>query len=512
MESNERFKYFVSTLIRYRTLWIVPAIAGMMLSAGYVMFLKSESWTARQTLIVRDDMLGQTYKPGQFASAESMKSAQETLLEIARKPQVIQNALIQLGPPSKGLFSGTGNWPSEETIESVQGMVSFSAPNGAEFGKTEVVVLNVRAQSRDRTRRFMELMLDEIDKKMSEVRVLRLQSMESELTQARDAAALSLEQSVKKLRQMEQGLGSDAAQMAGLASPYASGDFKLEISQLRQERRIAENELDTALATQEMLIAANLDPEKALAASADFLSKQPTLQALQTTKVKAQETYAQSLGNHTQEHPVVKASLTTIAAMDQQIYDELENLSIAIENQIATIQAKIHRLDEAEQKELDRLSNLGAKRVDHLTVNSEVTQKQQVFQASQAALAEVQTLRLAAGEVEWLTRIDGPQVATRPDGIGKSDRLGRRIVRTPDGIGIGHADRTPDGNGTAQSIWTTHPIVQTRQRSTDYRSARRSRRTNNRLRATLGVRCGGLHRRQAYGICEISTGSIQTDR
>jgi len=73
----------------------------MLMGAGlaiiYAWALRSETWSAKQSLIVRDDLLGQSYKPGQFDSLDSQKSAQETIFEIARKPQVIRNALQQLG-------------------------------------------------------------------------------------------------------------------------------------------------------------------------------------------------------------------------------------------------------------------------------------------------------------------------------------------------------------------------------------------------------------------------------
>ena len=101
----------------------------MLLACAYVFLIRAETWSARQSLIVRDDLLGQSYKPGRFDSLDSMKTAQETILEISRRPQVIRNALEKLGPESNGFLGmGKSNWPSEEVIEVVQGAISFSAP------------------------------------------------------------------------------------------------------------------------------------------------------------------------------------------------------------------------------------------------------------------------------------------------------------------------------------------------------------------------------------------------
>ena len=234
METNQRLEYVTSTLFRYHKLWLYPAIAGVALAVVYVFFFKSPVWTARQALTTRDNLLGQVYKPGQFSSLELMKSAQETILEVARKPQVIRNALTRLGPPSTNMLpTFNSSWPSEEAIEDAQGMITFSAPNGAEFGKTENFILNVKSSSRDRARKLIGLLMDEIDDKISEVRDRKLQSMESELVQTRDAAFLSLEKSTRKLRAMEDKLGADVSTMNGLNNTLAGDDsVKRELSQI----------------------------------------------------------------------------------------------------------------------------------------------------------------------------------------------------------------------------------------------------------------------------------------
>ena len=73
-------------------------ILGLVLSGIYNKLLAKKTYTARQSLILRDDLLGDAYKPSRFESEESLKSAQETILEIARKPQVVRAVLDQLGP------------------------------------------------------------------------------------------------------------------------------------------------------------------------------------------------------------------------------------------------------------------------------------------------------------------------------------------------------------------------------------------------------------------------------
>jgi len=61
-----------------------------------------------------------------------MKSAQETILEIARKPEVIRNVMEQMEESSSSFFGSAGI--SDNDIEEMQGDIEFGAPNGAEFG------------------------------------------------------------------------------------------------------------------------------------------------------------------------------------------------------------------------------------------------------------------------------------------------------------------------------------------------------------------------------------------
>ncbi len=420
METNLRLEYAISTLVRFRKLWIIPAVAGLVLSLLYVFFVRSETWTARQTLIVRDDMLGQSLKPGQFSSLESMKSAQETILEIARRPEVIRSVLTTLGPKSKGLFFNASRYPDAATIEDVQGLISLSAPNGAEFGKTEVMTLNAKSSSPERSQRFIELLLEEMEKNINEVRMSRLQSMESELLLARNGARAALELSMEKLRVMEDTLGADIGTMNGLNSAQPGDTFaKSEISQILVEQRAAQVQLDSALSAQQQLNEAKLNPERVFTTSANFLQTEPKLQALSKSLVDAQKAYADNTGRFEDLHPAVRSSRETVRVMREQIFQELESLSLSLNSQITELQQRIARLDGLADQHRARLVELGSKRVDHLAVNGEFIKKSEVFNQFESRLSEVRSLRASTGNVAWLTRIGAPQLATRPDGMGK---------------------------------------------------------------------------------------------
>ncbi len=397
-------------------------VAAIVLSAIYVMFLRSETWSARQSLIVRDDLLGQSYKPGRFESLESMKSAQETILEIARKPQVIRNAMQKLGPEPAGLFGSSGDdesWPSEKVIESVQGTISLSAPNGAEFGRTEVIILNAKASSRERSREFIGYLMDEIIAKTGEVRATRLHSMEDELSQAYDTARLALEQSKDKLRSLDRQLGPDVDVMNALSDPQGtSNPIKNELSQIGIEKRSVESEIETAKGVLEMLIAARDNPEGLVNISSDLTKHQPTLSLLQLELVKAKGALAKISSLKTDEHPEVKGGKNELDEIQQYIYRELDNTIEGMRNDIAVLEQRGRRLDDDIEKLETRLISLGEQLADYSDIRSEVRQRNETFNKIQADLAEIQGLA-ASTHANLLTPVGEPQVSTTPDELGK---------------------------------------------------------------------------------------------
>ena len=320
---RDRIEHFVKTLSKYRMLLIVPTVVCTVLALGYAVF-KSNSWTARQSLVIRDDLVGKSFKPGRFESLDSLKSAQETILEIARKPQVISNALKNLGPPPM-MLTGRSSWPSEKVIEDVQGTISIGAPNGAEFGKTEVILLSTKASTRERSRKFIELLLTEIDWKLREVRSAKIHSMSEELAQAVETARISFEQSAKRLQEMDAKFGADLSTLRSLNLPNSSdGSLQKTIIEIRAEQRRQATEVDLAKKQQEMLIKSYEDPVQYLVTSSDLLKMQPRLEQLVAGLSASQLELAKVSGKYTEEHTEVKSAKRAILDIKIQILKEIQ--------------------------------------------------------------------------------------------------------------------------------------------------------------------------------------------
>jgi len=436
--SNPRLDHILHTLIERRKLWLIPGCVALLTSWVYCYFIRSESYTARQTLIVRDDLLGQSLKPGQFESLDLMKSAQETILEIARKPQVVRNAMKTIGPARPGWFGVSASWPDDETIEEVQGSIELSAPNGAEFGHTETVHLTTKSSSRERAAEFVLALLDEINVKLNEVRDLKLQSMTDELTLIRDSARESLSDSAARLSKMEREIGPDLPTLRALSDPQSGeGAMSQTLLQIRSERRQFENRLHSAQNQRKTLIAATHDPNAILATSDELFSFQPALSRLKQELIEAQSALAESVGRYEQAHPQVQKQQEQVRSMHRQIHLELDSAKRGLKGQIASLTQKVEK-SLAQEAEIDnRFNRISSKRVTYLGLDEEVKKKSEVFNEAQGHLAAVQRLGSSEFDVTLLTPVDEPQVSTRADGLGaKTTILGSGLAGILAGFGL----------------------------------------------------------------------------
>ncbi len=416
MRSNNLLEHIYLCLRKYLWVWLAPMILGLVLSGVYNKLLATKTYTARQSLILRDDLLGDAYKPSRFESEESLMSAQETILEIARKPQVVKAVLEQLGPASS--FSFSTNYPSAETIEDVQGNITLSAPNGAEFGKTEAVVLSVKTVDAERSRKFVNLLLDEIDSKLSEVRLLRLGSMRSELEQAGQNALKSLNDSSQRLQDLEKSFGAEITTIRGLNDPQGGGGFDLKINQIRLEQRQAAAQLASAIKQRELLQQAQRNGGVEFVTSNELLQLQPALQGIMTNLSTAMAQLAIDEGRYTSLHPQLRRSQRAVKMQKQQLFDSIGTTVKGLDSQIETLNSLKQRLSDSIVQLESRLEALTEQRVPYATLEEEVKKKTEVYNDVQGQLAEVQSYASSTGNVAMLTRVDDPQVSSRPDQIG----------------------------------------------------------------------------------------------
>jgi len=285
-ESRQRINYLLSTIRNHAMLLVVPAILGLVLAAFYAFFLMPEMWTARQSFLIRDDLSGTAFKPGRFDSEEARKSAQETILEVARRPLVVRSVLEKLGPDS--MLAGS-NWVTDEVIEDTQKAIDISAPNGAEFGKTDAIVLTAKSSTRERTRKFIELLSEEITTQTNRIRSLRFESMESESYQAYQAAVKARDDAINRLNDLDQRLGSDFGFLTLRGNQPGQPTQPSGVEAIQSEILRKQDELEQAEIVFAALLKAFENPKQASQLPSEVAAAQPKIENTMAKLLDLQE-------------------------------------------------------------------------------------------------------------------------------------------------------------------------------------------------------------------------------
>ena len=126
----------VAWLYRYRWRWILPAV---LIAAATTVFaaLKPSEWDASQALTIRNEAANNALGPGKFGHSEERRTAQETVLELAKSRAVLAAALEIVGPPARRQYP-SAPWPTEKEVDDFRENVALTPPKGAELGRTEV--------------------------------------------------------------------------------------------------------------------------------------------------------------------------------------------------------------------------------------------------------------------------------------------------------------------------------------------------------------------------------------
>lgn len=399
-----------------RHTWL-PTVLGCALvaafAAGVWSILFPGSYTASQSLVVRDDLLGDSYKPGRFNSLESMKSAQETIFHIARKPEVIAAAASDSGLAQGEL--------SPRDIEEFQGRISLASPNGGELGKTEVFVLRVKQSSGDRASQFLAALTSEIEKHLRVFRTDMLTSMQSELSLNLDRSETRYQQLAGEIRQIEAEVGPDLQSLRAMVDPLSGGtDLQRTVEQLRTEIRSAQNECDRVTKQIELveLVIKAANPDS-LTTSNELLELQPVLKRLNEGLVDARLSLSRARGAYDDGHPSIEIAKAAVEQTVEQIRAELVTTAEGLLSQKELHQQKISRLLALEQDYSARVLALGKLRVSYKTLNDELVRHGETLAKTRTELATIASLAESSNEVNLITRVGRPHLAARPDGLSK---------------------------------------------------------------------------------------------
>lgn len=417
---------YTSLLCTQWKLW-VPVTVGCFLLAATYSLVKPDQWQATQSVLLRDEAAGQLSGQGRFDSIDTMKAAQEMVVEVARNQAVLEATLKQVGPPLGSRVKG--EWPTLTDIESLRKNVSVSPPNGAEFGTTEVLHISVDADHRERAIVLTSTLCQQMDIALKSIRNRRANSVIAELENAELLAQQELARATETLKTQETKVGSDLGELRSL-NDATSGDGNLRNAwnQIKQQIRDGEAELVKLDEQLNILEAAQNDPDHLIATPNQLLESQPSLRRLKDGLVDAQLRTSQLMGKMSQSHPQV---LSAVAAEEEVRRKLRSELGIAIRGVQADLQLQRSRLKSINTQEIgvrERLDSLASIRAGYANLVADVDKCTRVLRTAHEQLADAKANKRASETSSLITRIDQPTTGEYPLGPGKTVIAGSGLL------------------------------------------------------------------------------------
>jgi len=428
------WKDALGALKKHKKLWIASTVACAAMGTFYAVFLHSPKWHATQSLLVRDEAMGGMNRGGRFDSVEAMKNAQETIQEIARKHNVVAAALSEVGPESNW---ASKSWPHPSDIEDLQGDISVSAPNGAEFGKTEVIHLTVAAGTKQRAIDLTQATGNALEARLKEIRVDKSGSVIVELENTLELAKKELEDTTARISKVEGEVGADLGELR-ILNDVGAGESNLRqsLTQIKNELRQAKSVHNVQLQQRTLIKEARKNPESFVATPNQLLETQPSLRRLKDGLVDAQLRRASLVGKMNPRHPSVLAAQEAEAQVRARLYDELELALLGLNAELAISENQVTNLERQLGEVQTRLDTLAKLRAGYGNLVAELKQRSQIVETARQDLANAKASQEAALSASLITRLDDPQTGLNPSGIGRTQIV---LISTIGGflIGIG---------------------------------------------------------------------------
>lgn len=395
-------------------LWVTPTIAMTAAAVAYAAW-RPETWKASQALVVRDEAIGNFSPQGRFGSSETMKTSQETILEVARSRIVVLESLRLLGPPPQR--KEPLPWPTEAEIAEMQRQITVTAPKGAEFGSTEVIYLSVLGSTRKEAIRRVEVVCGQLETRLADLRNAKAASVIQDMQRTLGLALAELEQATQKLEAMEREVGSDLGELRML-NDLGSGDSHLRtaLNQVKAELRHLQSAREANQKLRDLLAAAERNPGYLLSAPSRLLDSQPALRRLKEGLVEAQLRTSDLRGRMSDQHPAVVAAQGAEEEVRHKLRAELSSTLRSLEADMQVSEQQCRALERQQQDLQHRLDHLASLRARYNNLVDDVRQRTEIVKQARANLAEAQASQSAARSTSLLTRFQTPFAGERPQG------------------------------------------------------------------------------------------------
>ncbi len=404
-------------LSMYRWRWIVPTATFTAAAIAFAL-LRPVQWDASQALTIRNEAANNQDGPGKFGHSEERRTAQETVLELAKRPAVLAAALKTAGPPATRKASAPP-WPSDEEVDEFRENVSLTPPKGVELGRTEVFYLTVRDRDRQRAVALVAAVRDQLEQRYQLLRDATAKSMSIELRRAVEMARKNLDEATARVAAVEAEVGEDLGDLRMLQESI-SGETALQRSaaEIRNELRQVRNSLHSTEELIGLLREAQKDPQRLVATPNRLIESQPGLRQLKEGLVEAQLRTASLLGQMSEIHPAVIAARESEQEVRRNIHAELAQAISGLElelrlqgNQEKNLQTRLDDLDA-------RLSRLASLRASYGSSLAEMSNRAELLRQAEDDLSQAEVSAVGADAASLIGRIDVPTVGTLPAGPG----------------------------------------------------------------------------------------------
>ena len=444
-------RHLCKIMLQWSPLWLATTAASTALGFGYILFFKEDVWVASQALIIRDEVGGTMNRQGRFDNKESLKAAQDTILEIARNPQVVQQALKSQLPADAPPIT------EKDVNGFIGGQLSVRSPKGSEFGTTEIFYVDVRHNEQEQAIQLNQAICTALERRLQDIRMTRYLGIVNELKYALDIAKEEQATATEHLKKIENDVGENLTDLRSLTdSPSAGGTAKLLLDQLASERRQAESQTRQHQEELRFLELLEDDPARVLVAPSNVLNSQPGLKRLCEGLVDSQLQELQLSGRFTDAHPSIRAAKIAREAIRVQLGTELKLARASLQSEINVTEQRVKSLDEQIQKSQDRFAELANIRADYANALAEVRNRTSIIEQIERDLAAADANRRAADQSSLITRIDSPVLSDKPIGPGAKTLLlaaimagflsgvGLILLVAPIDLGIRHGRRWSD--------------------------------------------------------------------
>ncbi len=397
--------------------WLIPAIAVTLLAGAYAL-VRPATWEASQALTVRNEASGPQDTLGRFSQPEEMKTVQETILELSKSHSVLSAALKEVGPPA--LETPAEAWPTAEDVADLRDAMKLTPPKGAEFGKTEVFYVKVRDNDQGRAVALVNAVSAQLQSAFQKLRDAKAKSMVAELEKTVSLATDELDESTRKLGEMERHVGSDLAELR-ILHDTTSGESALRrtATEIRNELRQVRTGRKTQEQLSDLLQQSQREPERLVATPSPLLDSQPALRKLKDGLIEAQLQTAQLQGRMSAEHPLVIAAKESQAEIRRRVHEELPSAVRALE---VDLQLGVERAALLEEQLADvtaRLDKLAVLRAPYTNQVAETRNRSELLDRARQRLVDARASQATSQAAQLISRIDAPDPGTRPIGPGR---------------------------------------------------------------------------------------------